>query len=487
MTQPAALPDLNDVAARSGFDKEMVAFLKQKGISNSGLFLHFFKDSGNIGPFWEPLRAGVEIHGSTVNKSDDERLILEAATKVALDELTLMHTQLMSPTAPASASPSGSQSQASQSEVTEKVPKVLPKNYWSEYVKEFESVTLLGRNRVFPAHLLLGAEEVLSRMVHQHQSSKQYSPVRLGEIISLRHFTPSKSANPFAPKDDSKTRLILDESGTFTKASRQVPEPQKLVTMLDAMFARWCDEHDASVWAEFWQNLCRDYPSRTPQVRAFFDEAFLHVTLQMRASKSFSEASAEVRSWPKQDELNRPAPSENTEPRRTKGDFGQKGDHKGHKGKSFDSWKGFEPGKGKGFLRPWQPHPYRPAAQFTQPRPPCRLFAQGYCKFGASCKFALGNQAPNASPQGTQFPPVVPAAPFAPEPRPEGQRGPLSAPSARADRLQEGQKTHPTLNTPQPQVSALITPSGALSSFPNPCLPAPSGCAGPQRLLLAFP
>ena len=221
-------------------------------------------------------------------------------------------------------------------------------------------------------------------MVHQHQSSKQYSPVRLGEIISLRHFTPSKSANPFAPKDDSKTRLILDESGTFTKASRQVPEPQKLVTMLDAieaikwalMFARWCDEHDASVWAEFWQNLCRDYPSRTPQVRAFFDKAFLHVTLQMRASKSFSEASAEVRSWPKQDELNRPAPSENTEPRRTKGDFGQKGDHKGYKGKAFDSWKGFETGKGKGFLRPWQPRPYRPAAQFSQPRPQCRLFAQ---------------------------------------------------------------------------------------------------------------
>ena len=143
MTQPAALPDLNDVAARSGFDKEMVAFLKQKGISNSGLFLHFFKDSANIGPFWEPLRAGVEINGSTIKKSDDERLILEAATKVALDELTLLHTQLMSPTATASASPSGSQAQASQSEATEKVPKVLPKNYWSEYVKEFESVTLV--------------------------------------------------------------------------------------------------------------------------------------------------------------------------------------------------------------------------------------------------------------------------------------------------------------------------------------------------------
>ena len=319
MTQPAALPDLNDVAARSGFDKEMVALLKQKGISNSGLFLHFFKDNANIGPFWEPLRAGIEINGSTVKKSDDERLILEAATRVALDELVLLHARLMTPAAPASAPPSGAHAATSASEAPEKVPKVLPKNYyWSEYVKEFESTTLLGRNRVYPAHLLLGAEEVLSRMVHQHQSSKQYTPVRLGEIISLRHFTPSKSANPFAPKDDSKTRLILDESGTFTKASRQVPEPQKLVTMLDAidaikwalMFARWCDEHDASVWAEFWQNLCRDYPSSTPQVRAFFDKAFLHVTLQMRASKSFSEASAEVRSWPKQDELNRPAPSE---------------------------------------------------------------------------------------------------------------------------------------------------------------------------------
>ena len=40
-----------------------------------------------------------------------ERLILEAATKVALDELTLLHKQLMSPAAPASSSPAGAQSQ----------------------------------------------------------------------------------------------------------------------------------------------------------------------------------------------------------------------------------------------------------------------------------------------------------------------------------------------------------------------------------------
>ena len=51
--------------------------------------------------------------------------------------------------------------------------------------------------------------------------------------------------------------------------------------------------------------LCRDYPNRYPQVRAFFDKAFLYVTLQMRA---------EVMSWPKQHELNRPASNRVTEP-----------------------------------------------------------------------------------------------------------------------------------------------------------------------------
>ncbi|CAE7275931.1 yciC, partial [Symbiodinium sp. CCMP2456] len=352
MPPTLALPDLDDVASRAGFDTEMIAYLSAKGITNAGLFLHCFTDQAKIAPFFEPLRAGFDLAGNTVKRSDDERLILEAATRVALDELSVRRSQMLAASTPVPAALPGA-SVSSPSSESHKVPKTLPKNYWSEYVKEFESVILLGRNREFPSHLLLGAEEVLARMVHQHQTSKQYSPVRLGEIISLRHFTPSKAANPFAPKDDSRTKMILDDSGTFTKAMRHVPEPQKLVTLLDAveaikwalMFSRWSDEHDASLWAEFWQNLCRDYPKNFPQIRAFLDKAFLHVSLQMRANKSFHEASSEVLTWPKQDELNRPAPFDSSEPRKGKGEQGPKGDSKGYKGKAFD--KGFEGGKGK--------------------------------------------------------------------------------------------------------------------------------------------
>ncbi|CAE7273577.1 unnamed protein product, partial [Symbiodinium sp. CCMP2456] len=216
MPPSLALPHLDDVASRAGFDTEMIAYLSAKGITNAGLF---------FAPFFEPLRAGFDLAGNTVKRSDDERLILEAATRVALDELSVRRSQMLAASTP-----------------------VLP---------------------------------------------------------------------PF--QDDSRTKMILDDSGTFTKAMRHVPEPQKLVTLLDAveaikwglMFSRWCDEHDASLWAEFWQKLCRDYPNKFPQTGAFFDKAFLHVSLQMRANKSFHE----VLTWPKQDELNRPAPFDSSEPR----------------------------------------------------------------------------------------------------------------------------------------------------------------------------
>ena len=39
---------------------------------------------------------------------------------------------------------------------------------------------------------------------------------------------------PVNTEDDIRTKLILDDSGTFTKAMRHVPE-QKLVTLLDAI------------------------------------------------------------------------------------------------------------------------------------------------------------------------------------------------------------------------------------------------------------
>ena len=76
-------PNLDDVASRSGFDPEMIAYLSAKGISNSGLFLHYFKDQAKIPLFFEPLSdlAGYDLAGSTIKGTDDERLILEAATR----------------------------------------------------------------------------------------------------------------------------------------------------------------------------------------------------------------------------------------------------------------------------------------------------------------------------------------------------------------------------------------------------------------------
>ena len=49
----------------------------------------------------------MELAGITVRRTEDERLILEAATCVALDELTVRHAQLLSAATPVPIAPSG--------------------------------------------------------------------------------------------------------------------------------------------------------------------------------------------------------------------------------------------------------------------------------------------------------------------------------------------------------------------------------------------
>ena len=63
-----------------------------------------------------------------------------------------------------------------------------------------------------------------------------YTAIALGEILFARHFTASKQVNPFsaAAKNEVSTKMFANNDGTFEKVAKVVPEPQRLMTMLDA-------------------------------------------------------------------------------------------------------------------------------------------------------------------------------------------------------------------------------------------------------------
>ena len=182
-----SLPDLATLAKASGLNKDVFAYLQETGIVNSGVLYHMFVKRDNSAQHLSPLSNGVKVAGADVRLDAPELMIAQAVLEHMCDEVQLARAAQFAATAPTDSVPSTSTATSSD---RSKAPKTLPKNYWADMVADYESVTINGQPRKFPAHLLLGAEEVLARMVHEHQTSKIFTPVRLGEIIAVRNLLP---------------------------------------------------------------------------------------------------------------------------------------------------------------------------------------------------------------------------------------------------------------------------------------------------------
>ena len=58
-------------------------------------------------------------------------------------------------------------------------------------------------------------------MVYENDTSRVFSPVKLGEIISVRNFTPSRQVNPWAESDAKFSELLsLDASGSLLRRDK---------------------------------------------------------------------------------------------------------------------------------------------------------------------------------------------------------------------------------------------------------------------------
>eukprot|EP00439_Symbiodinium_sp_Y106_P059520 s1760_g8.t1 len=346
---------------------------KAKGVDVPGVLHHLFADRSKVPEFLEPLRAGIELGGDTKKRSVDELLIDQATILELLDVIavTKVSTTPTPPQALALAGTAAGSGDKSQE---------LPAGYWNDFVTDYESLVVDGRNRRFPAHLLLGAEKTLGRMVAEKKSglfvtdyeslvvdgrnrrfpahlllgaektlgrmvaekkSGLYTALPLGEILFSRHFTASKQVNPYSSstKPEVTTKLFASEDGTLSKVARTIPEPQRLVTMLDAfeankfafIFARWGPNAEVGDYFSFWEDLTRDNPSRFAQIRMYWKKASWEMAMALRSGKTFPQAAAEVTTiQAKQDAMNRWVPPD----RPTKGfekgtEKGKKGDHKG--------------------------------------------------------------------------------------------------------------------------------------------------------------
>ena len=65
-------------------------------------------------------------------------------------------------------------------------------------------------------------------MVHEKMVSGLYSPIKLGEVMSCRRFTPSGQVNPWNRSDTDRVEKLTFENGQFVRQPRSTPEPQRL-------------------------------------------------------------------------------------------------------------------------------------------------------------------------------------------------------------------------------------------------------------------
>jgi hypothetical protein len=144
---------------------------------------------------------------------------------------------------------------------------------------------------------LLGAESILCRALHEHETSKQYSPIQLGEILSRRSFTNSGEVNPLSIKKNNSQRVVWDE-GLKIEDDKDW-QPKSVLAIIDALDAiRWCyilidmgSESAVNKWFDTLEARVRLRQHKTDQFRQYYEAQAWKLCLHLRGGHTFQEAS----------------------------------------------------------------------------------------------------------------------------------------------------------------------------------------------------
>ena len=127
------------------------------------------------------------------------------------------------------------------SATSSKPPTCLANGIWAPQIAKYENA---NAGRKFPSILLVGAEGVLARVLFEIQTSKLFTPIRLGEIISCRSFTVVGKVNPLAIKVNDKMLGLEGDKLVEKKAPDFDPRGQWSMTVCKQLcgascFAKW--------------------------------------------------------------------------------------------------------------------------------------------------------------------------------------------------------------------------------------------------------
>lgn len=293
------MSSLETIGKSAGAGSEIMAYLADRKVKTVPTLALMAKDENALEKVViTPLMSGWKCtDGSVIKLADVEKPIAEAVLRhmwtLSCQEWAAQQSSAASTT---TAGPT-STSTTSKSSGEEKVPKQLPSGVWALLINNYESQQIQGQDRTFPIQEVIGADQTLARIYHELHTSKLFTPVGLGEILSKRTFQASGEPNPLSRKEKPST--------TFTVANEQLValedtpwQPRSVLSILDGLASiRWAyilvgmgPENSVHMFFDWLVKLVRSRPNKTDQVGQFCQTISWKLAMELRGGKAWDEA-----------------------------------------------------------------------------------------------------------------------------------------------------------------------------------------------------
>ena len=233
---------------------------------------------------------------------------------------------------------------------------------WAQLLQNYNKAQLHGEDRCFPQHEIIGSEATLARMFHEHQTTKMYSPIMLGEIVQKRSFTASGDVNSLSAKAKTPKALTIEDDQLTYQEDPTTWTRRSLLAVLDGLqsikfamiFIQWGSEASIERCFAWLVQRARSRPNKTEHFNQYFTAISWQLCMALRQGSTFNTVMTDLNKFTEfmsRDLSTKPPPRQPNPPIKPpgKGDKGEKGWGKNSKGKNNYRSQPYGPHK-----RSWQ-------------------------------------------------------------------------------------------------------------------------------------
>jgi hypothetical protein len=278
----------SSLCTAAGLNADDVLYLNAKGFNTIPMIARAGKnDDEFLERIVKPFCDGITIGGTTFKVAGDI-VLAEARFLILYDEAINKRRNEL---AVASAPPPTTLALRTQSSAAG--PMLDPKVY-HELIDKWQDAWL--PKRVFPHHLIQGADSVLARLLDEHTNSKFYTPLHLGEVVQSRAHNTDGSINlSRVDKPRRDERVVLTPTGIeYESASPDPLAEADRWKIFDAITAnayalRWADyvsDHVAQLWTD-WLIAELRTPGGVEIFKIFYHTCSWRLAFAMRTGTKF--------------------------------------------------------------------------------------------------------------------------------------------------------------------------------------------------------